>query len=68
MKLKIEHVYSQNASGHSKSISGGRDLQKAIKLEKQGLAKIKFINSKFIGFGKSRDFGYSANIYEVSFL
>jgi hypothetical protein len=68
MKLIIEHLYSENASGQIKSVSGGRDLQKARKLEKQGFARVKHMSRSFAGYGGSRDVGYVCNKYEVTFL
>jgi hypothetical protein len=68
MKLVIEHVYSENASGQVKSVRGGRDLQKARALVKQGFARVKYIGRTFAGYGSSRDVGYVCNKYEVTFL
>lgn len=68
MKLVIDHVYSETADGHTKSITGGRDLQKARTLEKQGLARVRRLGRSFAGYGGSLNVGYSCNKYEVTFL
>ena len=47
---------------------GGRDLQQARRLEKQGLARVKHLHRTFCGYGKSYDTGYVCNTYEVTFL
>ena len=68
MELVIEQVFSETADGRIKSISGGRDLQKARKLAKQGLASIKYLGRKFAGYGGSCDVGYRCDTYRVKFL
>jgi len=68
MKLVINHLYSENADGRIKSVRGGRDLQKARTLERQGLARVKLVSNAFAGYGGSRDVGYILNKYEVTFL
>ncbi len=68
MRLVIEHLYSENASGQVKSVRGGRDLQKARALARQGFARVKHIGRNFAGYGGSRDVGYVCNKYEVTFL
>ena len=68
MELTIDHMIAETASGEIKSISGGRDLQKARKLEKQGLARVEHLHRTFCGYGKSYNTGYACNTYAVTFL
>jgi hypothetical protein len=68
MTLIFEHIVWQNASGMQVSKAGGRDLANALKLEKQGFAKVKQLETKFLGYGKSMDTGTSSVTYEVTFM
>jgi hypothetical protein len=67
MKKIIEYVYSENADGIVKSVRGGGELQKARKLAKQGLARIKFLDGAFVGYGRTTDVGYIRTRYEVTY-
>lgn len=68
MKLVFDQIIAETADGRTKSMSGGRDLQQARRLEKQGLARVKHLHRTFCGYGKSYDTGYVCNTYEVTFL
>lgn len=68
MKLVFDQMILETADGRTKSMYGGRDLQQARRLEKQGLARVKHLHRTFCGYGKSYDTGFVCNTYEVTFL
>ena len=68
MKLVFDQMIAESADGRTKSMSGGRDLQQARKLEKQGLARVRHLGRTFCGYGQSYDIGYVLNTYEVTFI
>jgi predicted HD phosphohydrolase len=68
MEYEFEQVIWESADGRKVSRSGGRDLQAARRLEKQGLAKVEVIGRRFLGYHSSYDYGSSATAYKVTFL
>jgi hypothetical protein len=46
--------------------AGGAELRHANKLVKNGLAKVKVVDSRYLGPGRSYDTGTSATTYEVT--
>jgi len=68
MKLVFDQMIAESADGRTKSVNGGRDLQQARKLEKQGLARVEHLYRTFCGYGKSYNIGYVCNTYEVTFI
>jgi hypothetical protein len=65
-KVKFDHVVWANASGSRVTKAGGAELRHAIKLVKNGLAKVKVVDSRYLGPGRSYDTGTSATTYEVT--
>ena len=66
MKVKFDYVVWSNANGSCVTKAGGREMQHAKKLVKQGLAKIKEVNRRYLGPGRSYDTSTSAITYEVT--
>ena len=66
MKVKFDHVVWQNASGSRVTKAGGAEMRHAKKLVKNGLAKMKEVDRKDLGPGRSCDTGTSAVTYEVT--
>ena len=66
VELKVK--YSLNANGQTRSLGGKRELNKFVKLAKQGLCKIKFKGTKFLGYTSSYDVGLHEEVYEIKHI
>jgi hypothetical protein len=65
-KVKFDYVVWSNANGVTRVKAGAKELKHARKLLKEGRATLKAVNSRFLGYGRSRDSGTSAITYEVT--
>jgi hypothetical protein len=65
-KVEFDHVVWSNASGSRVTKAGGAELRHANRLVKNGLAKVKEVNRRYLGPGRSYDTGTSAITYEVT--
>ena len=65
-KVKFDHVVWSNASGNCVTKAGGAELRHAKKLVKNGLAKVREVNRRYLGPGRSYNTGTSAITYEVT--
>jgi hypothetical protein len=66
MKVKFDYVVWSNASGSRVTRAGGAELRHAKKLVKNGFAKLRVVDSRYLGPGRSYDTGTSAITYEVT--
>ena len=66
MRTKFDYVVWSNASGSRITKAGAKEMRHAKKLVKGGLAKIKEINRRYLGPGRSYDTGTSVITYEVT--
>ena len=65
-KVKFDYVVWENSRGSRVTRAGGAELRHAKKLVKNGLAKIKEVNRRYLGPGRSYETGTSAITYEVT--
>ena len=67
MEYVFEQIVWESADGRKVSRCGGRDLQAARRLVKQGLARLEIVSGRFLGYHSSHDYGSSSTVYKVTF-
>lgn len=66
MKVKFNHVVWSNSNGASVTKAGAKEFRHASKLVRNGLASMRVVSRKFLGYGRTMDTGTSLTVYEVS--
>jgi hypothetical protein len=66
MKVKFDYVVWSNARGSCVTKAGNKEMKHAKNLVRHGLAKLKEVNRRYLGPGRSYDTGTFAITYEVT--